>query len=117
VVTDATAIAMLSLAGGQLATAVVLAGGSAAHEAGFAVFVAAKLVATLALLPVAGLVLANARAIASHRRLDRWLVHIDIEIATMRWLPASRPSSTTTGSVPGGPTGAVLPCEGGRASG
>jgi hypothetical protein len=41
-------------------------------------------VATLALLPVAGLVLANARVIAStQRRPDRWLVHFDVEIAVL----------------------------------
>jgi hypothetical protein len=80
----AIGIAMLALAGALLATGALLADRSTADEAVFAVFVAAKLVATLALLPVAGLVLANARAIATkQRRPDRWLVRFDIEIAVL----------------------------------
>ena len=82
-VAGATGIVMLSLAGSLLATATLLAHRSTADDAVFAVFVAAKLVATLALLPVAGLVLANARAIATaERRPERWLIRFDIEIAT-----------------------------------
>jgi hypothetical protein len=82
--TGAIGIAMLSLAGALLATATLLANRSTADEAVFAVFVAAKLVATLALLPVAALVLANARTIAtSQRRPDRWLIRFDIQIAVI----------------------------------
>jgi hypothetical protein len=76
-------IVMLALAGSLLATATLLAHISTADDAVFAVFVAAKLLATLALLPVAGVVLANARAIATtERRPERWLIRFDIEIAT-----------------------------------
>ena len=83
-VAGAIGIAMLALAGALLATATVLAERSTADDAVFAVFVAAKLVATLALLPVAGLVLANARTIATtQRRPERWLIRFDIEIAAM----------------------------------
>ena len=82
-VMGAIGIAMLALAGALLATATLLADRSTA-DAVFAVFVAAKLVATLALLPVAGLVLANARTIATtQRRPDRWLIRFDIEIAVL----------------------------------
>jgi hypothetical protein len=77
-------IAMLALAGALLATGAVLADRSTADEAVFAVFVAAKLVATLALLPVAAFVLANARTIATiQRRPDRWLIRFDIEVAVL----------------------------------
>ena len=83
-VAGATGIAMLALAGALLATATVLAERSPADDAAFAVFVAAKLVATLALLPVAGLVLANARTIATtQQRPERRLIRFDIEIAIM----------------------------------
>ncbi len=82
--TGAIGIAMLSLAGALLATANLLAHRSTADEAVFAVFVAAKLVATLALLPVAALVLANARTIAaSQGSPDRWLIRFDIQIAVI----------------------------------
>jgi uncharacterized membrane protein len=77
----AIGIAMLALAGALLATATLLADRSTA-EGVFADFVAAKLVATLALLPVAGLVLAHARTIATtQRRPERWLIRFDTEIA------------------------------------
>ena len=56
-VAGATGIAMLALAGALLATTTLLAERSTEDDPAFAVFVAAKLVATLALLPVAGLVL------------------------------------------------------------
>jgi hypothetical protein len=83
-VMGAIGIAMLALAGALLATAALLADRSTADEGVFAVFVAAKLVATLALLPVAGLVLANARVIAkTQRRPERWLIRFDIEIAVL----------------------------------
>ena len=83
-VAGAIGIAMLSLAGALLATATLLAHRSYADEAVFAVFVAAKLLATLALLPVAALVLANARTIAKdQRRPDRWLIRFDIQIAVI----------------------------------
>ena len=107
-VTGAIGIAMLSLAGALLATATLLANRSSADEAVFAVFVAAKLVATLALLPVAALVLANARTIAaSQRRPDRWLIRFDIQIAVIAviasivsfvdqdWLTPGEPVSAT----------------------
>ena len=75
---------MLALAGALLATATLLANRSTADEAVFAVFVAAKLVVTFALLPVAGLVLANARTIATtQRRPERWLIRFDIEVAAI----------------------------------
>ena len=81
-VAGAIGITMVSLEGALLATATQLAVRSSAEQAVFAVFVAAKLVSTLALLPVAGLVLANARTIAtSQRRPERWLIRFDIEIA------------------------------------
>ena len=80
-VAGAIGIAMLALAGALLATATLLADRSTADGV-FADFVAAKLVATLALLPVAGLVLATARTIATtQRRPERWLIRFDIEIA------------------------------------
>jgi hypothetical protein len=83
-VTGAIGIAMLSLAGALLATATLLANRSTADDAVFAVFVAAKLVATLALLPVAAVVLANARTIAtSQRSPHRWLIRFDIQIAVI----------------------------------
>jgi len=83
-VTGAIGIAMLMLAGALLATATLLANRSSADEAVYATFVAAKLVVTLALLPVAALVLANARTIAATRgRPDRWLVRFDIQIAVI----------------------------------
>ena len=83
-VVGAIGVAMLSLAGALLATATLLANRSSAEEAVFAVFVAAKLVATLALLPVAALVLANARTIAaSQQSPDRWLIRFDIQIAVI----------------------------------
>ncbi len=83
-VVGAIGVAMVSLAGAMLATATLLADRSSADEAVFAVFVAAKLLATLALLPVAGLVLANARTIATtNRRPDRWLIRFDIQIAVI----------------------------------
>jgi hypothetical protein len=56
-------IAMLAVAGALLAAATLLANRSTVDDAAFAVFIAANLVATLALLPLAGLVLANARTI------------------------------------------------------
>jgi hypothetical protein len=75
-------ITMLALAGALLATGTLLADRSTADGAVYAVFVAAKLLSTLALLPVAALVLANARAIAARqRRPERWLLRFDIEIA------------------------------------
>jgi hypothetical protein len=83
-VAGATGIAMLALAGALLSTATLLANSSTADEAVYAVFVAAKLVATLALLPAAGLVLANARTIATtQRRPERWLIRFDVEIAVI----------------------------------
>lgn len=82
-VAGAAGIVMLALAGSLLATATLLAHRFTTADAVFAVFVSAKLVATLALLPIAGLVLANARAIATtERRPERWLIRFDIEIAT-----------------------------------
>ncbi|HEX5615741.1 MAG TPA: hypothetical protein VFZ83_11365 [Acidimicrobiia bacterium] len=82
-VMGAVGISMLALAGAFLVTATVLADRST-DDTVFAVFVSAKLLATLALVPVAALVLANARAIApSQRRPDRWLVRFDIEIAVL----------------------------------
>ena len=79
VVAGAIAITMLSLAGGLLATATVLANRSGGDEAVHAVFVAAKLIATLSLLAVAGLLHANARAItrAAAGPLARPLRHRD----------------------------------------
>jgi hypothetical protein len=83
-VVGAIGVAMLSLTGALLATATLLAHRSSADEAVFAVFVAAKLLATLALLPVATLVLANARTIATtNQRPHRWLVRFDIQIAVI----------------------------------
>ena len=83
-ITGTIGITMLALAGGLLATAALLANRSPADESVFATFVAAKLLVTLALLPVAGLVLSNARTIAAtQRRPDRWLVRFDIEIAVI----------------------------------
>ena len=68
----------------------------------FAVFVAAKLLATLAVLPLAGLVLANSRTIATtNRRPDRWLLRFDVQIALITVVVSTACcSSTTTGSPP-----------------
>jgi len=83
-VVGAIGVAMLSRAGAMLATATLLADRSSDGEAVFAMFVATKLLATLALLPVAGLVLANTRTIATtKRRPDRWLIRFDIQIAVI----------------------------------
>jgi hypothetical protein len=82
-VAGAIGIVMLTLAGALLATATLLAHHSTADQSVFVVFVAAKLVATVAILPVAGVVVANARAIATtERRPELWLIRFDIEIAT-----------------------------------
>lgn len=107
-VTGAVGIAMLALAGALLATGAVLADRSTAYEAVFSVFVAAKLVATLALLPVAGLVLTNARAIATtQRRPDQWLVRFDIEIAVLAAIASVASFADRGWLSPGEPVAAV----------
>lgn len=83
-VLGAIGIAMLALAGALLLTAALLSERRAADDAVFAVFVATKLVATLALLPVAGVVLANARTIVTTQpRPSRWLIRFDIQVAVL----------------------------------
>ncbi len=106
-VMGAIGIALLTLAGALLATATLLAEPPTADASVFAVFVAAKLVSTLALLPVAGVVAANARVIAmTQRRPDQWLLRFDIEIAVLAAV-ASVASFVDRGWLaPGGPVAA-----------
>lgn len=97
-------IAMLALAGALLATATLLADRTADAEAVFAAFIAAKLVATLALLPVAGLVFTNARTIAAGSpRSGRWLVRFDIEIAAAAVIASVASFADPNTLAPGGP--------------
>lgn len=107
-VMGAVGVTMLALAGALLATATLLADRSTTDEAVFAVFVAAKLLATLALLPVAGLVLANARSIATtQRRPDRWLLRFDIEIAVLAAAASVASFADRGWLAPGEPIAAV----------
>jgi hypothetical protein len=103
-VAGAIGVVMVALAGALLATATLLANRSTADEAVFAVFVAGKLVATLAVLPVAGLVLANARSIATtQRRPERWLIRFDIEIAIIAVVASVASFVDHDWLAPGGP--------------
>jgi hypothetical protein len=64
-------------------------------------------VATLALSPVAGLVLANARTIATtQRRPERWLIRFDIQIATIAVVASIASFVGHDGLTPGEPVAA-----------
>jgi hypothetical protein len=74
------AVTMLCVTGAMLAASAVLARRSPDEAAVVALFAAAKILATFALLPFAGVVLANARTIASSETAQHWLVRFGAEI-------------------------------------
>jgi hypothetical protein len=83
VVAGGVAVSMLCATGSLLAASAVLARRAPEAAAVLALFAGAKILATLALVPFAAVLLANARTVASSGTSERWLARFGAEIAVL----------------------------------
>jgi hypothetical protein len=85
----AVAVAMLMLASALLGASAVVADRTADTSAVVSLFAAAKISYTLALIPLATIVLANAHTMATARAPARWLVRFAVEIGVVALLASA----------------------------
>jgi hypothetical protein len=102
------AVAVLLVGSALLAAAVALADRDAHDAAVTAAFAAAKVSLTFSLLPLATVILANARTMASSRTPVRWLVRFGFQIGVVAVLAAGVVFVDSDWLGPGEPAVAVM---------